>query len=145
MTDDFLLVRGAWHYLNHQCPTVDRTPSQGLCRIKFSYISPEVPVTNVFFFFFAIEKKKKPKKHLTNPVALQVVYDSEVCVDDYANPRSAFKLLRYIPSVRSFLACRQVKDLVAAKANPEIQAAPAHDIRHMSGINPKRLLPLPRV
>ena len=39
-------------------------------------------MTNVFFFFFAIEKKKKPKKHLTNPVALQVVYDSEVCVDD---------------------------------------------------------------
>ena len=82
MTDDFLLVRGAWQYPNHRYPTVDGTPGQGLCRIKFSYISPEAAVTNVFFFFFAAEKKKKPKKHLTNPVSLQVVYDSEVCVDD---------------------------------------------------------------
>jgi hypothetical protein len=62
-------------------------------------------------------------------------------VDDYANPRSAFKLLRYIPSAKSFLLCRQVKDLAAAKANPENQSAPAHDIRHMAGINLKRLLP----
>ena len=26
MTDDFLLVRGAWHYPNHRCPTVDGRP-----------------------------------------------------------------------------------------------------------------------
>ena len=26
MTDDFLLVKGAWHYPNHQCPTVDGRP-----------------------------------------------------------------------------------------------------------------------
>jgi hypothetical protein len=62
-------------------------------------------------------------------------------VDDYANPRSAFKLLRYIPSARSFLLCRQVKDLAAAKANPANQSAPPHDIRHMAGINLKKLLP----
>jgi hypothetical protein len=92
-----------------------------------------------------MEKRKKPKKHLTNLVALQIVYDSEVCTDNYANPRSAFLLLRYIPSAKSFLACRQVKDLAATRANPENQAAPAHDIRHMSRINLKKLLPPPRV
>jgi hypothetical protein len=43
---------------------------------------------------------KKPQKHLTNFAALQIVYDSDVCTDEYANPRSAFKLLRYIPSAR---------------------------------------------
>ena len=26
MTDDFLLVRGAWYYPGHRCPTVDRRP-----------------------------------------------------------------------------------------------------------------------
>ena len=26
MADDFLLVRGAWHYPNHRCPTVDGRP-----------------------------------------------------------------------------------------------------------------------
>uniref|UniRef100_A0A2N9G7M9 Uncharacterized protein n=1 Tax=Fagus sylvatica TaxID=28930 RepID=A0A2N9G7M9_FAGSY len=39
------------------------------------------------------EKKKHIQAHLTDPVALQAVYDSEVCVDEYANPR-AYKLLR---------------------------------------------------
>ena len=86
-------------------------------------------------------EKKQIQKHLTDPAALKVVYDSEVCVDDYANPRSPFKLLRYVPSARSFLLCRQVKDLAAAKANPANQSALAHNIRHMAGINLKKLLP----
>ena len=28
MTDDYLLVRGAWHHLNQQCPNGDETPGQ---------------------------------------------------------------------------------------------------------------------
>ena len=66
-------------------------------------------------------------------------------MDEYTNPRSAFLLLRNLPSAKSLLACRQVKDKAAARAKIENQAAPAHDIRHMSGINIKRLLPPPRV
>uniref|UniRef100_A0A2N9GH65 Uncharacterized protein n=1 Tax=Fagus sylvatica TaxID=28930 RepID=A0A2N9GH65_FAGSY len=73
MTDDFLLVRGNWYFPGHRCPTKDGKPE---------------------------EKKKQIQSHLTDPVALQAVYDSEVCVDEYANPRSAYKLLRYIPSAR---------------------------------------------
>ena len=102
-------------------------------------------MSDVLFFFHAAEKQKKPKKQLTNFSALQIVYDSEVCTDEYANPRSAFLLFRYLPSARSFLACRQVKDLAATRANIENQATPAHDIRHMSGINIKNLLPPPCV
>uniref|UniRef100_A0A2N9HLT5 Uncharacterized protein n=1 Tax=Fagus sylvatica TaxID=28930 RepID=A0A2N9HLT5_FAGSY len=67
MTDDFLLVRGNWYFPGHRCPTTDGKPE---------------------------EKKKQVQAHLTDPVALQAVYDSEVCVDEYANPRSAYKLLR---------------------------------------------------
>ncbi len=74
---------------------------------------------------------------------MQIVYDSEVCADEYSNPRSAFKLLRYIPSAKSFLAYRQVKNLAAALAKVENQATPAHDIREMSKINLKKLLPPP--
>uniref|UniRef100_A0A2N9FLX9 Uncharacterized protein n=1 Tax=Fagus sylvatica TaxID=28930 RepID=A0A2N9FLX9_FAGSY len=114
MTDDFLLVRGNWYFPGHRCPTVDGKPE---------------------------EKKKQPQAHLTDPVALQAVYDSEVCVDEYANPRSAYKLLRYIPSARSFLQCRQVRNLAEALANPANQSPPAHDIRDMAGINLKKLLP----
>ena len=62
-------------------------------------------------------------------------------MDEYANPRSAYKLLRYIPSARSFLQCRQVTNLAEALANPANKAPPAHDIRDMSGINLKKLLP----
>uniref|UniRef100_A0A2N9HEY4 Uncharacterized protein n=1 Tax=Fagus sylvatica TaxID=28930 RepID=A0A2N9HEY4_FAGSY len=87
------------------------------------------------------EKKKQIQSHLTDPVALQAVYDSEVCVDEYANPRSAYKLLRYIPSARSFLQCRQVSNLAEALANPANKSPPAHDIRAMAGINLKKLLP----
>uniref|UniRef100_A0A2N9GIP4 Transposase (putative) gypsy type domain-containing protein n=1 Tax=Fagus sylvatica TaxID=28930 RepID=A0A2N9GIP4_FAGSY len=114
MTDDFLLVRGNWYFPGHQCPTKDGKPE---------------------------EKKKQIQTHLTDPVALQAVYDSEVCVDEYANPRSAYKLLRYIPSARSFLQCRQVSNLAAALANPANKSPPAHDIREMAGINLKKLLP----
>jgi hypothetical protein len=110
--------------------------------ILFFFFSSKFLLTNVFLSsFFVEEKNKQVQKHLTDPTALKIVYDSEVCLDDYANPRSAFKLLRYIPSAKSFLLCRQVKDLVAAKANPANQSAPAHDIRHMAGINLKKLLP----
>jgi hypothetical protein len=94
-----------------------------------------------FLFFFVEEKKKQVQAHLTDPVALQAVYDSEVCVDEYANPRSAYKLLRYTPSARTFLQCRQVRNLAEALANPANQSPPAHDIRDMAGINLKKLLP----
>lgn len=92
-------------------------------------------------FFFVEEEKKQVQKHLTDPAALSIVYESEVCVDDYANPRSAYKLLRYIPFARSFLLCRQVKDFATAKANPANASDPPHDIREMAGINIKKLLP----
>uniref|UniRef100_A0A2N9GES3 Uncharacterized protein n=1 Tax=Fagus sylvatica TaxID=28930 RepID=A0A2N9GES3_FAGSY len=92
MTDDFLLVRGNWYFPGHRCPTKDGKPE---------------------------EKKKQIQSHLTDPVALQAVYDSEVCVDEYANPRSAYKLLRYIPSARSFLQCRQA----AAPTEPDTASA----------------------
>uniref|UniRef100_A0A2N9II38 Uncharacterized protein n=1 Tax=Fagus sylvatica TaxID=28930 RepID=A0A2N9II38_FAGSY len=114
MTDDFLLVRGNWYFPGHRCLTKDGKPE---------------------------EKKKQIQTHLTDPVALQAVYDSEVCIDEYANPRSAYKLLRYIPSARSFLQCRQVKNLAEALANPANKSPPAHDIRDMAGINLKKLLP----
>ena len=94
-----------------------------------------------FLVFFIEEKKKQIQAHLTDPVALQAVYDSEVCVDEYANPRSAYKLLRYIPSAQSFLQCRQVKNLAEALANPANKSPDAHDIRGMAGINLKKLLP----
>uniref|UniRef100_A0A2N9FIG1 Uncharacterized protein n=1 Tax=Fagus sylvatica TaxID=28930 RepID=A0A2N9FIG1_FAGSY len=114
MTDDFLLVRGNWYFPGHRCPTKDGKPE---------------------------EKKKQIQTHLTDPVALQAVYDSEICVDEYANPHSAYKLLRYIPSARSFLQCRQVRNLAEALANPANKSPPAHDIRAMAGINLKKLLP----
>uniref|UniRef100_A0A2N9H9T8 Uncharacterized protein n=1 Tax=Fagus sylvatica TaxID=28930 RepID=A0A2N9H9T8_FAGSY len=114
MTNDFLLVRGNWYFPGHRCPTKDGKPE---------------------------EKKKLIQTHLTDPIALQAVYDSEVCVDEYANPRSAYKLLRYIPSARSFLQCRQVRNLAEALANPANKSPPAHDIRAMAGINLKKLLP----
>ena len=82
---------------------------------------------------------------MTNFAALQIAYNSEVCTDNYGNPRFAFLLLYYIPSAKTFLACRQVKDKKAAQEVVENQAAPHHDIRHLSGINIKKLFPLPLV
>uniref|UniRef100_A0A2N9HL39 Uncharacterized protein n=1 Tax=Fagus sylvatica TaxID=28930 RepID=A0A2N9HL39_FAGSY len=63
---------------------------------------------------FHMEKKKHIQAHLTDPVALQAVYDSE---------------------------CRQVRNLAEALANPANKSPPAHDIRAMAGINLKKLLP----
>uniref|UniRef100_A0A2N9J6C5 Uncharacterized protein n=1 Tax=Fagus sylvatica TaxID=28930 RepID=A0A2N9J6C5_FAGSY len=89
---------------------------------------------------------QRSKRNTSRPISLILLpskpsYDSEVCVDEYANPRSAYKLLRYIPSARSFLQCRQVRNLAEALANPANKSPPAHDIRAMAGINLKKLLP----
>lgn len=102
---------------------------------------------------FVADDRRQIKKHLTNAVALKVVYNNEVCTDEYGNPRSAFLLLHYIPSTKTFLLCKQVKNIEAAQSKLENQALPAHDIRHplgqetqqMVGINLKRLLPPSRV
>uniref|UniRef100_A0A2N9ECV3 Uncharacterized protein n=1 Tax=Fagus sylvatica TaxID=28930 RepID=A0A2N9ECV3_FAGSY len=42
---------------------------------------------------------------------------------------------------RSFLQCRQVRNLAEALANPANKSPPVHDIRDMVGINLKKLLP----
>ncbi len=100
-------------------------------------------------FLCVAEERKKFRKNLANSAALKIVYDNEVCTNDYSNPRSAFLLLRYVPFAKTFLLCRKVKDVVAAQSNLENQAFPAHDIRHplghvtqsMAGINLRNLLP----
>lgn len=78
---------------------------------------------------------------MTNFAALQIVYNSKVCTDNYGNLRSAFLLLLYIPSAKTFLAYRKVKSIKFVQEVVENQVAPHHDIRHMSGINISRLLP----
>ncbi len=96
-----------------------------------------------------MDERRKLKKHLTNFAALKTVYDSKFCTDEYDNPRSAFLLLRYVSSARTFLLCRKVKDIAAARSKLENQALPAHDIRHplghdtqhMAGTNLQNLLP----
>ncbi len=84
--------------------------------------------------------------------SLRKVWECEYCTDDYAQPRSAPKLLRYTARTHSYLAYRLVPDLEATKANPENQALPAIDIRDvldgeapdMSEINLRNLLPTRR-
>ena len=70
-------------------------------------------------------------------------------MDDHAQPRSAPLLLLYVAQTKSYLACKLVKDIQAARANPANLALPAIDIRElldvdapdMSGINLRNLLP----
>ena len=84
--------------------------------------------------------------------SLRKVWECEHCTDDWAQPRSAPKLLRYMVHTHSYLARRLVPDLEATKANPKNQALPAIDIRDvldgdapdMSGINLRNLLPTQR-
>jgi hypothetical protein len=84
--------------------------------------------------------------------SLRQVWECEHCTDDWAQPRSAAKLLRYTAQTHSYLAYRLVPDLEATKANPENDALPAIDIRDvidgtapdMAGINLRNLLPTRR-
>ena len=70
-------------------------------------------------------------------------------MDDYAQSRSTPLLLRYVAQTNSYLACRLVADIQAARANPANLALPTVDIRellnvdapNMSGINLRNLLP----
>ena len=73
--------------------------------------------------------------------ALRIAYDSEVCMDDFGQPRSAFLLLRYIPFAKTFLSCRKVTNIEAAQRIVENQTAPHHDIKFMAGFSLKNLLP----
>jgi hypothetical protein len=84
--------------------------------------------------------------------SLRQVWECEHCTDDWAQPRSAAKLLRYTAQTHSYLAYRLVPDLEATKANPENDALLAIDIRDvidgtapdMAGINLRNLLPTRR-
>uniref|UniRef100_A0A2N9H223 Uncharacterized protein n=1 Tax=Fagus sylvatica TaxID=28930 RepID=A0A2N9H223_FAGSY len=97
-------------------------------------------------FCWMVEFHMRSKRNTSKPISLILLPSKpfttvKFCVDEYANPRSAYKLLRYIPSARSFLQCRQVRNLAEALANPANKSPPAHDIRAMAGINLKKLLP----
>ena len=72
---------------------------------------------------------------------LRIVYDSEVCTENYGQPHSAFLLLHYIPSARTFLSCKKVTDKDAAQQKLENQPSYHHDIRHMTSFSLRGLLP----
>uniref|UniRef100_A0A2N9I2P9 Aminotransferase-like plant mobile domain-containing protein n=1 Tax=Fagus sylvatica TaxID=28930 RepID=A0A2N9I2P9_FAGSY len=94
-------------------------------------------------------RRRNPRKSLVNIDSLREVWESEICTDDDAQPRSAPLLLRYVVQTKSFLACRLVKDIQATRANPANLALPPVDIRKvldedtpdMAGINLRNLLP----
>uniref|UniRef100_A0A2N9GZ09 Uncharacterized protein n=1 Tax=Fagus sylvatica TaxID=28930 RepID=A0A2N9GZ09_FAGSY len=120
--EDYLIVSGEWFLSGHKCPTKDGAPDP---------------------------RRRNPRKSLINIDSLREVWESEICTDDDAQPRSAPLLLRYIAQTKSFLACRLVKDIQAARANPANLALPPLDIRKildgdapdMAGINLRNLLP----
>ena len=104
------------------------------------------------FFIRADPRRRNPRKSLININSLREVWESKLCTDDNAQPRSAPLLLRYVSRTSSYLACRLVKDIQAARANPANLALPPIDIRElldvdapdMSGINLRNLLPRSR-
>uniref|UniRef100_A0A2N9FJI8 Uncharacterized protein n=1 Tax=Fagus sylvatica TaxID=28930 RepID=A0A2N9FJI8_FAGSY len=120
--EDYLIVSGEWFLSGHKCPTKDGAPDP---------------------------RRRNPRKSLINIDSLREVWESEICTDDDAQPRSAPLLLRYVVQTKSFLACRLVKDIQAARANPANLALPPVDIRKvldedapvMAGINLRNLLP----
>uniref|UniRef100_A0A2N9IY35 Uncharacterized protein n=1 Tax=Fagus sylvatica TaxID=28930 RepID=A0A2N9IY35_FAGSY len=120
--EDYLIVSGEWFLLGHKCPTRDGVPNP---------------------------QRRNPRKSLININSLREVWESEICTNDNAQPRSAPLLLRYVARTSSYLACRLIKDIQAARANPANLALPPIDIRElldvdapdMSGINLRNLLP----
>ena len=89
----------------------------------------------------AANEQRKPRERLIDSAGLQIAYNSEVCTDDFGQPRSAFLLLRYIPSAKTFLTCRKVKSIEVAQRVIENQPTPHHDIRYMIGFSLKDFLP----
>uniref|UniRef100_A0A2N9GU50 Uncharacterized protein n=1 Tax=Fagus sylvatica TaxID=28930 RepID=A0A2N9GU50_FAGSY len=94
-------------------------------------------------------RRRNPRKGLVNINSLREAWESELCTDDNAQPCSAPLLLRLVSRTSSYLACRLVKDIQAARANPANLALPPINIRElldvdapdMSGINLRNLLP----
>uniref|UniRef100_A0A2N9FLH4 Uncharacterized protein n=1 Tax=Fagus sylvatica TaxID=28930 RepID=A0A2N9FLH4_FAGSY len=77
--EDYLIVSGEWFLLGHKCPTKDGVPDP---------------------------RRRNPRKSLVNINSLREVWESELCMDDNAQPRSAPLLLRYVSRTSSYLACR---------------------------------------
>uniref|UniRef100_A0A2N9EJN5 Uncharacterized protein n=1 Tax=Fagus sylvatica TaxID=28930 RepID=A0A2N9EJN5_FAGSY len=100
--DDYLVVSGEWFLPGRRCPTKDGVPDS---------------------------KRRKPRKNLVKLNSLRQVWECEHCTDDWAQPRSVAKLLRYTEQTHSYLACRDVIDGTA----PD-----------MAGINLRNLLPTRR-
>ena len=103
----------------------------------------------MFYLPCADPKRRNPCKNLIKINSLRQAWESELCTDDYGQPYSAPKLLRYVACTNSYLACRLVPNIEEAQANPANKALPAVDIRDvldcdapdMSRINLRNLLP----
>uniref|UniRef100_A0A2N9GWI1 Uncharacterized protein n=1 Tax=Fagus sylvatica TaxID=28930 RepID=A0A2N9GWI1_FAGSY len=67
--EDYLIVSGEWFLLGHKCPTRDGVPDP---------------------------RRRNPRKSLININSLREAWESELCTDDHAQPRSAPLLLRYV-------------------------------------------------
>uniref|UniRef100_A0A2N9HJK6 Uncharacterized protein n=1 Tax=Fagus sylvatica TaxID=28930 RepID=A0A2N9HJK6_FAGSY len=73
--EDYLIVSGEWFLSGHKCPTKDGAPDP---------------------------RRRNPRKSLINIDSLREVWESEICTDDDAQPRSAPLLLRYVAQTKSF-------------------------------------------
>uniref|UniRef100_A0A2N9H1Q6 Uncharacterized protein n=1 Tax=Fagus sylvatica TaxID=28930 RepID=A0A2N9H1Q6_FAGSY len=109
--EDYLIVSGEWFLSGHKCPTKDGVPDS---------------------------RRRNPRKGLVNINSLREAWESELCTDDNAQPCSAPLLLRLVSRTSSYLACRLVKDIQAARANPANLALPPIDIRELLDSTPAR-------
>uniref|UniRef100_A0A2N9FY98 Uncharacterized protein n=1 Tax=Fagus sylvatica TaxID=28930 RepID=A0A2N9FY98_FAGSY len=83
--DDYLVVSGEWFLPGRRCPTKDGVPDS---------------------------RRRTPRKNLIKINSLRQVWESELCTDEHAQPRSAPKLLRYTAQ-DSFLPSLDVLDTEA--------------------------------
>uniref|UniRef100_A0A2N9FHG6 Transposase (putative) gypsy type domain-containing protein n=1 Tax=Fagus sylvatica TaxID=28930 RepID=A0A2N9FHG6_FAGSY len=138
--DDYLVVSGEWFLPGRKCPTRDGVPDP---------------------------RRRTPRKNLIKINSLRRAWESELCTDDYAQPRSAPLLLRYTARTHSYLACswmpftcgpNEAPGRITTTCGPNEAPVclgrdiPAIDIRDvldteapdMSGINLRNLLPTRR-
>jgi hypothetical protein len=135
--EDYLIVSGEWFLLGHKCPTKDGVPGPFLTNVILYLRSrtDRCDLILTFFFIRADPRRRNPRKSLININSLREVWESELCTDDNAQPRSAPLLLRYVAQTKSYLACRLVKDIQAARANPANLALPPIDIRELLDVD----------
>ena len=101
--EDFLIVSGEWHLPGRWCPTKEGVPGLTVLTRPIAWSLHDAVLT--FLSFFCRLLKKTTAQDFDKDQQPSSGWESELCTEDFGQPRSASLLLHYMSHTHSNLSC----------------------------------------